>query len=114
MPVEVAATIDVSSDELADRGFDLREPVWDGTWDEPGPVDEVALRLADGIEVLLVRHLGNPQIGVEIRAPLDAEPEAICTAVLEGLGLPKNRRIWIRPKGVWDDLRRLYARKAGP
>jgi len=87
------ATISATDEELTARHvrFQTAQP----SGDEAGPIEVGTLRVLDG-RVDLVRHVGHPELGVEVRSSVDADPADIAQAVTVALGLPPSRTTWVR------------------
>lgn len=91
------ATITASDEELAAHGIRFESLTPSG--DEPGPVEVGVVRTRHG-SVDLVRHVGHPELGIEIRADRDAHPNDVVQAVMTTLDLPASRTIWVRSSSV--------------
>lgn len=74
--------------------------------DEPGPVASVVLVTSVG-PVTLIRHLGHPELGLEVRACNSGDPVTEIDAVLSATGIAPDRVTWLRP-ATPDDARRRW------
>lgn len=88
----VLASIAVNDDEFDAR--DIRLEAWEPTGDEAGPIEVGTLGTPRGT-VGLVRHVGHPELGIELRATGSAHPGAVAEAVTSALGVPADRAIWV-------------------
>lgn len=97
------ATIRISDSELEQRSIKLR-PI-DADWEEPGPIEGSGLAIPAG-DVWLIRYVGHPELGLEVRAADPAsDDDSIVRSVLEHLDLGGDRVIWAahaiaRPPGA--------------
>jgi hypothetical protein len=89
------ATFSVSSAQLEKLGITMTRPPDDGTWDEAGPIAEALLELRSGLNVMLVQHLGVPDIGLELRVPASVRGDSAAREFADAIGVDLSRMTWL-------------------
>jgi hypothetical protein len=104
------ATVRVRDAELRQRAIVLR-PV-EADWEEPGPIEGANVPLSNGV-VWLVRYVGHPELGIEVRAADQAfGGYLILRSLLRHLGLDHDRLVWVSDAAMRPHAARRRERSA--
>jgi hypothetical protein len=106
--LEMLATIDVSDEELADRGVRLSEH--DVVIDGLGPSTFTLIELQSREQYLLHRLEHRPET-LNVHAPLTADPRALLGTLLSALDLAPDRVKWTEADEYWTKLVEEYDRE---
>jgi hypothetical protein len=85
------ATFNITPSGLETIGITMNKPTDHGTWDEAGPIAEALIELGSGLNVMLVEHLGVPDIGIELRVPASVRGDSAAREFADATGIDLGR-----------------------